>query len=249
MQMGAISTYSEGIIMCSFQSALFYIVMLFAPAAINTKCYARHVIKNPLKIIMIDPAGDFQQSGGTLRKKYEHKETYACAEQLKEVLNQQATIESILTTYQPDKKNLPEPYNASQPNCLDVDLFIRIQICKEETEKPSITIYHLLLDPVCDKAKRPDKPFEFTPLHFAHIRNITKTETLCNQFKENLISDQYQSLFTVRGPYGLPLKPLVGISSPALLIEIGLNNDAIPLKTIIQALGKEIIHLFINTMT
>jgi len=40
-----------------------------------------------------------------------------------------------------------------------------------------------------------------------------------------LSSSDYSKWFTVIGPHAIPLKPMIGIIAPALLIEIGLPND------------------------
>jgi hypothetical protein len=44
--------------------------------------------------------------------------------------------------------------------------------------------------------------------------------------KASFIQPENQRLFDFYGPVGIPLKPLVGIVSPAILIEIGLNQDS-----------------------
>ena len=45
-----------------------------------------------------------------------------------------------------------------------------------------------------------------------------------DHFKNILKQEQYRNAFEIKGPYGLPFRPLIGIKAPAIAIEIGLKT-------------------------
>ena len=58
----------------------------------------------------------------------------------------------------------------------------------------------------------------------AYIKNKNRTDEIADLFKQLLIEQKYQTLFSVAGVYQLPIKPLIGIMAPSIAIEAGLKN-------------------------
>lgn len=174
--------------------------------------------------IMIDPAGHAKHTGRQLHQGYERAETYKCAEALKSALEQRFDNVRVILTRAPGDEIVPLQ-NASFANRLNVDFFVRLNFYKEDTQKPQISLYHLVFDPIVDGAKRMSDSTNFIPIHQAHYANIHQSTTIATKMKYQLSQPDYLKLFDVQGVNGLPIKPLVGIQAPALTIEIGLLSD------------------------
>ncbi len=175
-------------------------------------------------IIMIDPAGHAKQAGRQLYNGYERAETYKCAEALKTAIEQRFDNVHVILTRAPGDEIVPLQ-NASFANRLNVDFFMRLHFYKAETEKPQITLYNLVFDPIVDSAKRKNKHIDFIPIHQAHYANVRQSSTIATNLQRQLSGPDYLKLFDVQGVFGLPIKHLVGIQAPALTLEIGLLSD------------------------
>lgn len=190
------------------------------------------------KLIMIDPAGHAKNPGRRLHKSYERAETYKCAEALKNELEKNYNVRVVLT--RDVGQEIVPLQNASFANRLNVDFFLRINFFVQEAAKPKLYFYHLVFDPIIDTVQRPFDPLAFVPVNQAHFKNIRHTTALANQFASLLADSQYQTLFDVSKPYGLPLKPLVGIVAPALLVEMSLPSHDNQWADLVQPLAKSI---------
>ena len=189
---------------------LFYCVLAFL--------YNNHLYSSDrLKLIMIDPAGDAHHKGRLLHQSYERAITYKWAETLKKKLESDSTL--VLLTRTPGEELLPFQV-PSLTNRLNVDLFIRLQCYKDQLEKPTLFIYNLVFDPVMDFIQRNTSAYSFIPLHQAHFKNIKNSCSVGKKIYQSLSHNYNNKQYEVLGPYGLPLKALVGISSPSVLLEL-----------------------------
>jgi N-acetylmuramoyl-L-alanine amidase len=174
--------------------------------------------------IMLDPAGHAQQTGRKLLSGFERAETFKCAEALKDSLEKYTSATRVILTRAPGEVLVPLQ-NASFANRLNVDFFASIHCVKADNEKPHITVYYQEIDPLIDNAQHTEKPHAFTPLHHAHFNSIHRSSDSAKALKKILSSAEYQKDFDCYGAYGLPLKSLMGITAPAIVIEIGLCSD------------------------
>jgi len=176
------------------------------------------------KTLMIDPAGHAKQTGRQLFQSYERAETFKCAEAIKLALEQQMSNIRVVLSRAPGDEIIPLQ-NASFANRLGVDLFLRLQFFKDTAEKPKMYVYYLSYDPLMDATGHKAKPFAFTPINQAHQANMA-TSINCAQKCIDLFSgNEYQSTVECVGMFGLPIKPLLGITAPAITIECGLRSD------------------------
>ena len=65
----------------------------------------------------------------------------------------------------------------------------------------------------------------FIPLNGSHIGNIQTTVGFCGKIKKKLSQTEYKSQFDFFGPIGFPMKSLVGVTSPAIGIEVGICQE------------------------
>ncbi len=186
-------------------------------------------------LIILDPAGHAKSTGRVLHQSYERAESLHCAQALKQALENHENLRVIITRTPGDAVGSLQA--ASFANRLSADLFIRIQLCKEGADKPQLTVYHLAYDPVVDFAKRVAQPLTFTPLHQAHYGALHTSVAYGNDLLKKL---RGHSSFDVAGLYGLPLKSLVGITAPALLLEISVPTRDDQWHVLIEALAQGI---------
>lgn len=181
-----------------------------------------HAFRPP--IIMIDPAGHAKNVGRTLVEGFERGETFKFAEALQKALQERYRVRPIISRTL-NEEILPLQIS-SFSNRLGTDFFFRIHMYREETVKPKIFLYHLVFNPLIDWAKK--TVFEacyLIPIHRAHFRSIYRTKFIGIKMKEALSSSKCQKYLDCYGLYGIPLKNLVGILAPAILLEIGLCEE------------------------
>jgi hypothetical protein len=174
-------------------------------------------------IVMLDPAGHARDEGRKLRSEYERGATFRFAEELRKALEKKYDLKVLLTR---DPGEVVQQYqNASFSNRVSADLFLRLQLYRENDVKPTISIYHLVFNSLVDFAHRSYDSLVFIPLREAHFQNIHRTKQFGNKLAKALSEDGYQRNFDCNGLVGLPLKDLIGIQAPALTIECGIYND------------------------
>lgn len=175
------------------------------------------------KIILIHPYGHAGLQGRKLFHETESSVTKKIAEYLCNKLNEESPCIAIQTKIK--EKNFHPLQAASVSNRLNPALFISIHAFKTESIQPSITIYHLLIDPITDFSKRAFDNHTFTPLHSAHTQQIGLSQKIAKTLSESLHHEKYSKLLHIAGQFGIPFKPLVGIQAPAIAIEFGLGKD------------------------
>lgn len=175
--------------------------------------------------IMLDPSGDAQHTGRVIDDSFERGITLQFAEQLKQVLESRHRNVRIVLTRVPGETLAPLQ-NANFANRLDVDLYVSIHFYQEKKdEKPNLYLYHFLYNPVTDRWAK-HRSLLFYPYDQAHLHSSTKTVLWGEQVKQVLKHNDFKRLFEVKGLYGMPFRPLIGIKSPSLAFEAGLHNKA-----------------------
>jgi N-acetylmuramoyl-L-alanine amidase len=175
------------------------------------------------KVILIHPDGHPGQTGRKLFRGTEHTITKNIAEYLCEQINQRSSCVAVQTRTKAETFHSLQ--HASFANRLNTDLFISIHAYKEESMQPTITLYHLLCDPITDLSKRTFDAHAFIPVHMAHTKNIGSTQKIAGILAESLQHEKYSKIFQIAGPFGIPFKPLLGILAPAIAIEFGLGKE------------------------
>ncbi len=174
-------------------------------------------------VIMIDPAGHAKDPGRQLHHNYERAQTYKCAEALRDALEKKPGIKVLITRVLGEE--IVPLQNASFANRMQVDCFIRLHFYKQSEAKPSLSVYHHVTDPTIDFAKRNIDVLAFRPLDQAHYQNIHASLRMATTVRQYFQMPSTQKRLDCHGPFGIPLKPLVGIVAPAIVVELGLSND------------------------
>lgn len=172
-------------------------------------------------VVVIDPAGHAGDVGRWLVEGCERAETLQCAQELKKRL-EACNVKAVISR-SPCEEVLPLQI-PSFSNRLGADFFLRINMYREESEKPKLFLYHLLFDPFVDISRKACD-MELVPLYQAHCRHIAKTMVWGDHMYKHLNQDglkKHVDCFPLRG---IPLKHLVGIVAPSLLLEIGMCRE------------------------
>jgi len=180
-----------------------------------------------MQLIMINPAGDSKVVGRRLADGYERAETFKFAERLQQSIQSNLSDIKVVLTRAPGEEIVPLQ-NASFANRLNVDLFLSIHIYHDEDlEKPKVSLIQLIFNKLSDFTRRSDgNSSVFVPVAKAHQKNIYRTKDIVNSMHSMLSRSDYQKIIDLDEVLNIPFKPLIGITAPAIGIEIGLKNDS-----------------------
>ena len=174
-------------------------------------------------IVIIDPAGHAKDLGRLLVEGYERAETLKFARALKKELAKLYNVKPIVSR-SPGEEILPLQI-PSFSNRIKSEFVLRIHMYREESEKPKLFLYNLLFHPMIDVAKRTSDQLSFTPLHRAHFASVEKTRFCGRKMFDYLNQDSLKKYFDCYNLQGIPLRSLVGVTSPAILLELGICRE------------------------
>ena len=230
--------------MSVFKLTLYFLFALVLITGLSvSKAYANapfldNSLKGSKKVIMINPAGHAGDPGRSLNG-FERAATFRFAQELQSAFERNSDCRVVLTRVPGEK--VVDFQNASFANRLNVDLFISLHLFKLDSSKPKVYIYQHVADPIGDFASRSIPPLKIMPVLQAHQINIFKSKGIGQRLTNIFSSSENQRLFDFGGFYGIPLKPLCGVVAPAILIEVGVNQDDdwhILLDAIVQGIGE-----------
>ena len=173
--------------------------------------------------IVIDPAGDSQKPGRTISDTYERSLTFAWAEQLKKMIEQEISSVTVLLARLPTQVMTPFT-TAHLAHRYSADLVISLACYHEQQPKPQLWVYHFSYSQEFITA--------FDPLHMytldtAYLASAPITQKIAQSIVQELQKSDYQSYFEMCGVYKMPLVPLLGIKTPALLLELGAKQGMV----------------------
>ncbi len=175
--------------------------------------------------LMIDPAGDARNPGREINATSERNISMACAENLKKELEKQLPGLRVIFT-RIAGETVDHLQNASFANRLHVDLYISLHFFHQKEKVPRLFIYRLLYNPNTDIWDLKNDELSLLPYNHAYRLHVKKMEslsahlyTLCGQEAKALATP-----LVCMPPLSIPYKPLIGITTQALGIEIGIRK-------------------------
>ena len=169
--------------------------------------------------IMLAPFGNNSIQGRSLKSNFEVTITHQFVQMLAQEL--ETNFPEVRTRISHEKTDIIAPLQlATIANCLPADLFIQFHFYRDHESK--IFIYH------CSMSNDfLSKCWDLSWCHAdqAYLINKKNSASWGKKMAAILASTDYSTWFSVHGPYAMPLKPLIGVIAPALLIEIGMAND------------------------
>lgn len=170
--------------------------------------------------IMLDPAGDAKHTGRVITDCFERGITLQFCEELKKILEQLLPDIRVVLTRFPGE-TLQELQNASFANRLQANLYLSIHFYQEHKTKPDLFIYRFSYENLLPSSSQKNHVY---PYDKAYIPHAPYTQKYADQIKQTLVSSSCAKKCTINGVYMLPFKPLIGITAPAIGIEIGLKH-------------------------
>ena len=174
-------------------------------------------------LVMINPAGDRSNPGRRIADGYERGVTLSMAEQLQKKLADRYGVRVVLT--RGAGEDVLELQGASFANRMNTDFFLSLHVYNQEEPKPTVSLYHLVYNPLIDLGAHQFVPFTFVPLHQAHFANSLQVRLFGSKMKDVLAEQQGKKVLDVCGLFGIPFRPLCGILAPALALEVGLSYE------------------------
>ena len=168
--------------------------------------------------IMLAPAGTAHAPGRIVHGTFERGLTLQCIEAIKNELHH---IPSLHIRINRTSDATPNTFHhANAANRADIDFFVSVHIYEEKnTEHSRILLYRYAHEQDFVTTRT-----IFESLHTAHINSRKTTTTWGQNMVDALSSTTSHTPYDVSGVFTLPFKPLVGITIPALSIEIGLHH-------------------------
>ncbi|MFC1842731.1 N-acetylmuramoyl-L-alanine amidase [Candidatus Dependentiae bacterium] len=194
----------------SINKNLYLFLFLFSSTFIFSK-----EVKN--FTIMLDPAGDAQNTGRQIEDCLERGVTLQFAEKLKQEIESRFDSIKVVLTRSPGEK-VQNLQNANYANRLAVDFYLSVHFYKESAVRPKVYMYTFSYNDDFI-TRKPD--LYFCPYNKAHLIYREDTKRCACEIKKIL---ENKKNFDFSGLLDLPFKPLIGVKAPALGIEIGLRS-------------------------
>jgi hypothetical protein len=170
--------------------------------------------------LLIEAHGRVGTAARQFTNDYERGITMKLARALQEKLcDAFDTDVSLLTPHEGAEERIAR-INKTMPN-----LFITLCAYKSTRMKPTICLYTYGYDQLAENswARRP--ACGLIPLEYAHCLNQVQTGNIRHTLLSSLSQQNVASFCAVNKAITLPFRPLFGIISPALAIEIGIWED------------------------
>ena len=186
--------------------------------------------------LVLDPAGDTQNSGRVIGNQFERGLTLQCAEYIKNQLHKEfPTIRITLTRF--PGETAPVAYkNASFANKIGANLYISLHLYQQHDTR-TLGIYTFGRGDT-PPSRTHKKQLSFTPVHKVHQKSSPVSQQYAQLLYEELVP-LFEKGGLVYAPTAVPLKALEGLDCPAFCIELSTTHkhDALRLMdSLCQAL-------------
>ncbi len=170
--------------------------------------------------IVLDPAGDAQNSGRTIDDSFERSITWHYCYYLQKSLEAKFSDVKVIITRQPGEV-ISELQNANFTNRLNADLFLSIHFFQEMLTKPQLFIYTFSNN---DDFVTQRSDVMFYRYDHMHQYNAKRTKIFAHSIQQSLDTPENKQKFECMDIISCPFKPLIGIKAPAIAFEIGLKK-------------------------
>jgi N-acetylmuramoyl-L-alanine amidase len=180
--------------------------------------------------LMLDPAGDVKNTGREIDGATEQALTLQIAQEIKRSVESQVPGVRVIIARSHDETVEPLQH-AAFANRLKVNAYIAINCFKQQEATPQFFFYYLSYNPTTDFWQHKEQGLQLTPIDQAYKQSIEQTRAMATSLYETCKAEAPQlakeKKVTLRcnAPLGLPCKQLLGITSPAIVLEIGLKKQ------------------------
>lgn len=201
-----------------FKKSIYYLILFIGGFVSNTQSEIIEKRKNNSFVLMIDPAGDAQHKGRSIDAIFEQSISFALAQALQKEIEEVLPNSRVIITH--NTREIVRPLaTANFANRSEADLFLSIHCYQTDQLIPQLTLYRFSYGEYSPTIRN---NVAFYPYDQAHFISSQKNKEYGNLMKSSL--QKYTKQFELVGLFEIPFKPLMGITIPALGIEIGLKN-------------------------
>lgn len=174
-----------------------------------------------LYTIVLAPYGDKNRTGRTIAREFERTFTREMALDIKHNLEKTGTFR-VFITHEIGQASEQEQA-ATLANRLSADMYIALNCFESKKLLPEVNCYFPLYNPGTDFWQKKTTPLTLTPIDKAYLKNIYYSLARSLQISKNLQTLSEQRML-VNTSYGLPLTQLVGIQTPSMILEYGIQK-------------------------
>lgn len=172
-------------------------------------------------ILVIHPYGDKNKTGRVIAREFERKLTRQLALHIQEILETTGYCKVFVTHGIGALEDHEE--NATLANRLTADLYLDLNCFESKKIAPEIQGYFAAYNPVTDFWKKKYESVSLPTIGHAYLKNngvsLQRTMALFN-----ILNQQAGQKIFMHPPCGLPLRPLIGIETPSMIIECGIQK-------------------------
>ena len=204
------------------------LLSMFSPSISHCWSFFGYKQDQPLIVpirftLMIDPAGDAKEPGRSIDDTFERGITLQLAEELKRAIEAENPGIRIILTKFPGE--VIEPLqNASFANRLKVDLYLSFNVFEHKEKLSTLFFYQLTYNPATDLWVKKTDDLVLLPFDQAYKNSLAQTDTFIKQLYDACKKEERSAKLNCHLPLKVPFKPLVGISAPAVGIELGIKK-------------------------
>ncbi len=186
--------------------------------------------------LVLDPAGDTQNSGRVIGSQFERGLTLQCAEYIKNQLHKEFPSIRITLTRFPGETAIAYK-NASFANKIGANLYISLHLYQQHDTR-TLGIYTFGRgDTLPSRAHK--NQLAFTPVHKVHQKSAPISQRYAQLLYDELVP-LFEKGSIVYAPTAVPLKALEGLDCPAFCIELSTTHKHDALR-LMDSLGQALI--------
>lgn len=202
-------------------------------------------LKNKITTVMLNPAGDAQNTGKIIGDGFERNLTLQIAQEIENFFKYDGSTKIILS--RSAGESLEPLQNISFANRLNIDFYLDINVAQNSLEDKNqnfdnnkkIFIYYHIINPVEDRWPKKFDNLSLISIDQIYLKNISKTIDFADIFSKTLKNYTKKISVYSGGPIGVPLKSLLGLNCPAISCEI-LVNSKFDIKEFIEPICQAI---------
>ena len=177
--------------------------------------------------LIINPGGDARDPGREIDETFEQIISMQCAEAIKKELEQK--VPGVRVMFTRSAGEIAEPLqNASLVNRLNADLYVSLNFFHQKEKANKLFIYRLIYNPKTDIWSKKSDELSLMPYTQAYRLSLKTSESISTLFydecKKETAAEKLPTPLICIAPKGIPYKPLVGITAPAIGLEIGIRK-------------------------
>ena len=175
--------------------------------------------------LLLDPAGDAKTTGRTIDDSFERSITLQCAEQIKARIAAQYTGRNVKVMLTRLPGDILEPLQTAQfANRIPVDFYVSLHFYASNQVPHPVYFYYFTYTPALDTGIKHAQELAFYPYYQAYLLHKTDTQKYAHMCVQTVEKVQKAHGLLCHPSRGLPFKPLLGVTVPALACEMGLHK-------------------------